>query len=49
MIREGNVSDATTCSGKLAGNKKSFSDEVNKGKTTFLEIGMSTKDVSMSR
>ncbi|KAL2627445.1 hypothetical protein AAZV13_07G173300 [Glycine max] len=46
--REGNVSDATTCSGKLAGNKKSFSDEVNKGKTTFLEIGMSTKDVSMS-
>ncbi|XP_020239705.1 uncharacterized protein At4g18490 isoform X2 [Cajanus cajan] len=45
--REGIVSDVTPCSGKLAGNKQSFCEVVNKSKTTFLESGMSTKDVSM--
>ncbi|TKY59180.1 hypothetical protein E2542_SST16260 [Spatholobus suberectus] len=45
--REGLVSDVTPCSGKLAGNKQSFCEEVNKSKTTFLESGMSTNDVSM--
>ncbi|RZB81481.1 hypothetical protein D0Y65_030969, partial [Glycine soja] len=45
--REGIVSDVSPCSGKLAGNKQSFFDEVNKSKTTFLEIGISTEDVSM--
>ncbi|XP_014621096.1 uncharacterized protein [Glycine max] len=47
--REGIVSDVSPCSGKLAGNKQSFFDEVNKSKTTFLEIGISTEDVSMLR
>lgn len=49
MIREGIVSDVSPCSGKLAGNKQSFFDEVNKSKTTFLEIGISNEDVSMLR
>ncbi|KAK7400654.1 hypothetical protein VNO78_11893 [Psophocarpus tetragonolobus] len=45
--REGIVSEVTPCSGKLAGNKQSFSEEMNKSKTTFLESGMSPNDVCL--
>jgi len=49
MIREGIVSDVTPCSGKLAGNKQSFCEEVNNNKITFLERAVPNQDVHMLR
>ncbi|KAK7319786.1 hypothetical protein RJT34_04511 [Clitoria ternatea] len=40
-------SDAMLSSGELPGNIQSFHEEVNKSKATFLETGISTKDISM--
>ncbi|QCD83475.1 hypothetical protein DEO72_LG2g3819 [Vigna unguiculata] len=45
--REGIVSDVTPCSGKLAGNKQSFCEEVNNNKITFLERAVPNQDVHM--
>lgn len=49
MIRKGVVFDGTPSAGKLAGNMKSFHEDVNKRKTVFLETGMSTKNVNILR
>ncbi|CAL5213258.1 unnamed protein product [Lathyrus oleraceus] len=45
--RKGVVFDGTPSAGKLAGNMKSFHEDVNKRKTVFLETGMSTKNVNI--
>ncbi|PNY04331.1 hypothetical protein L195_g000749 [Trifolium pratense] len=45
--REGIVFDVTPSAGKLAGNMKSFHEDVNKRKATFLETGMSAKNVNI--
>ncbi|CAI8618312.1 unnamed protein product [Vicia faba] len=45
--RKGIVLDGTPSAGKLAGNMKSFHEDVNKRKAVFLETGMSTKNVNI--
>lgn len=49
MIREDIVFDVTPSAGKLAGNMKSFREEINKSKAIFLETGMSRNDVNILR
>ncbi|XP_058730773.1 uncharacterized protein At4g18490-like isoform X2 [Vicia villosa] len=45
--RKGVVFDGSPSAGKLAGNMKSFHEDVNKRKAMFLETGMSTKNVNI--
>lgn len=47
--REGIVLDATPSAGKLAGNMKSFHEDVSRRKAMFPETGMSAKNVNISR
>jgi hypothetical protein len=49
MTREGIVLDATPSAGKLAGNMKSFHEDVSRRKAMFPETGMSAKNVNISR
>ncbi|WJX50371.1 hypothetical protein P8452_36687 [Trifolium repens] len=45
--REGIAFDVRPSAGKLAGNMKSFHEDVNRRKATFLETGMSAKNVNI--
>jgi hypothetical protein len=49
MIREGIAFDVRPSAGKLAGNMKSFHEDVNRRKATFLETGMSAKNGNILR